>query len=184
MYGQSVSSSVSQWVVFVLECSNLFKNLNLLKVTDIVKLSNIIFTHNAINNKTPTIFKDFFTFKDLNHQHQTVNGLNSIYSIPAGSILLPTFRTNSGKSSIRYICSSTWNLTLKELSMKNIEKYNKDPFWLSRMNVQTFNNILKKHFLEYYWQIQDLKTIRITSKNFFSFSLQLLFDYNLMESKH
>ena len=132
------------------ECSTLFKNLNLLKVTDIVKLSNIIFTHNAINNKTPTIFKDYFTFKELNHQHQTVNGLNSIYSIPAGSILLPTFRTNSGKSSIRYICSSTWNLTLKELSMKNIEKYNKDPFWLSRMNVQTFNNILKKHFLEYY----------------------------------
>ena len=31
-----------------------------------------------------------------------------------------TFRTNSGKSSIRYICPSTWNLTLKELSMKNI----------------------------------------------------------------
>ena len=111
----------------------------------------MIFTHNAINNKTPTIFEDYFTSKELNHQHQTVNGLKLIYSIPAGSMLLPIFRhLNFGKSSIKYICSSTWNLTLKELSMTNIEKYNKDPFWLSKMNAHTFKNTLKKRLLEYY----------------------------------
>ena len=33
--------------------SPLFKELNLLKLTDIVKQSNLLFTHNAINNNTP-----------------------------------------------------------------------------------------------------------------------------------
>ena len=127
----------------------------------------------------------------MNHQHQTVNGLKSIYSIPAGSMLLPTFRTNSGKSSIKYVCSSTWNLTLKELSMKNIEKYNKDPFWLSKMNVHTFKNTLKKHLLEYYWLILGFKTIRIISKKnkwyffllFFTTFYLIIILWNLSTSK-
>ena len=76
--------------------------------------------------------------------------LNSVYSMPAGSLELPTYRTNSGKSSTRYVCASAWNSTLKDLSMKNIEKYNSDPFWLNNTNINTVKHTLKKHFLEYY----------------------------------
>ena len=50
--------------------SPLFKNLNLLKLSDIVKQSNIIFTHNSINSNTPRIFKDYFIFEESNHQYQ------------------------------------------------------------------------------------------------------------------
>ena len=132
------------------ESSPLFKNLNLLKLTDIVRQNNIIFTHNSINNNTPRIFNDYFNFEESNHQYQTVNSLNSTYSIPAGSLELPTYRTNSGKSSIKYICASTWNSTLKDLSIKYTERYHKDPLWISKTNVQSLRNILKKHFLEYY----------------------------------
>ena len=96
--------------------------LNLLKLTDIVRQNNVIFTHNSINNNTPRIFNDYFNFEESNHQYQTVNSLNSTYSIPAGSLELPTYRTNSGKSSIKYICASTWNSTLKDVSMKYIER--------------------------------------------------------------
>ena len=63
-----------------------------------------------------------------------------------------------------------------------IEKDNKDPFWSSKMNIQTLKNILKNHFVEYYWLI--LKTIRITTKKrsvFFSFPYNFLFDYNFKE---
>ena len=92
--------------------SPLFKNLDLLKLSGIVKQSNIIFTHNSINSNTPRIFNDYFIFEESNHQYQTVNSLNSTYSIPAGSLELPKYRTNSRKSSIKYICARTWNSTL------------------------------------------------------------------------
>ena len=130
--------------------SPLFKALNLLKLTDIVKQSNILFAHNSINNKTPHIFKDYFTLNKITHKHHTVNNLNSVYSMPAGSLELPMYRTSSGKSSTKYICASAWNSTLKDLSIKNIEKYNSDPFWLSNTNINTVKHTLKKHFLEYY----------------------------------
>ena len=89
--------------------SPLFKELNLLKLTDMIKLNNILFAHDTINNNTPAIFKDYFTFNEVSHQHDTINRLNSNYSIPNGSLQVPDYRTKSGKSSIKYICSSIWN---------------------------------------------------------------------------
>ena len=68
------------------------------------------------------------------------------YSIPAGSLKLPTYKTNAGLSSIKYICSSTWNSTLKNQSIENLEDYNQDPFWMNK----TFKYILKQHFLDQY----------------------------------
>ena len=130
--------------------SPLFKKLNLLKLTDIVRLNNIVFTHDTINAKTPPIFESYFIFNKTSHQHETVNSLNSIYSLPTGSLKLPAYRTESGKSSIRFICSSTWNTILKDISIKNINKYNKDHFWMNKTNIKTLKHILHKHFLEYY----------------------------------
>ena len=129
--------------------SPLFKALNLLKLTDIVKQSNISFAHNFINNQTPHIFKGYFTLSKVAHKHHTVNSLNLVYSLPAGSLELPMYITSSGKSSTKYICASAWNSTLKDLSIKNIEKYNSDPFWLSNTNNNNVNHTLKKHFLEH-----------------------------------
>ena len=59
-------------------------------------------------------------------------------------------KTNSGKTSIKYICSITWNQILKELSIANIEKYNRDPYWINNTKINSFKVILKKHFLESY----------------------------------
>ena len=61
------------------EAYPLFKNLKLLKLTDIVKYDNILFTHNTI----PRTFQVYFIFNEANHQHQRVNSLTSSYSIPA-----------------------------------------------------------------------------------------------------
>ena len=70
-------------------CSPLFKELKLLKFNDIIKQTNILFTHIAINGNTPDIFKDYFTFNEVDHLQNTVNNLNSVYSIPKGSLKLP-----------------------------------------------------------------------------------------------
>ena len=40
---------------------HLFKNLNMLKLEDIIKMSNILFTHNTVNNNTPVILDPGFT---------------------------------------------------------------------------------------------------------------------------
>ena len=64
----------------------------LLKLNDIIKQSNILFTHNAINGNTPDIFKDYFTFNEGDHLHNTANNLNSVYSIPKGSIQLQNLK--------------------------------------------------------------------------------------------
>ena len=130
--------------------SPLFKDLKVLKLIDIVKQNNILFAHNAINNKTPPIFKDYFILNIAEHHHDTVNSLKSAYSFPTGSFQLPEYRTNSGKSSIKYICSSAWNSILKELSMKNSQKYKQEPFWISKTNINTLKHLLKNHFLECY----------------------------------
>ena len=91
------------------------------------KVISILFTYNAINENTPDNFKDYLTFNAVDHLHDTVHNFNSVYSIPKGSLQLPKFKTNAGKASMKYICCSTWNHTLKDLSIKNIKKYSQDP---------------------------------------------------------
>ena len=121
--------------------SPLFQSSGLLKLVDVVQQNNIIFTHNVINGKTPSVFSNYFSFAETNHEHQTVNNLSSTYSLP---------RTEFGKSSIKYICSTTWNSLLKDLSLNNTEKYNKDPFWIKNTSAKRLKNILKGHFIEQY----------------------------------
>ena len=91
----------------------------------------MLFAHNTIDNNIPRTFQDYVIFNKTNHQHQTGNSLTSIYINQAGSLPLSTYRTNSGLTSIKYICSSTWNSTLKNLSVVDLEKYNQDPFWVN-----------------------------------------------------
>ena len=134
--------------------SPLFKNLNMLKLTDIVKNSNLLFTHNTINKNSPAVFDNYFLFDEASHPHQTINRLTSTYSIPTGSLKLPIYRTDAGKSSIKYICSNTWNSILKVLSTANIKKYNQNPFWMNKTSINTFKYILKKPFLECYWSLK------------------------------
>ena len=128
----------------------LFKDLDLLKLTEIIKTNNIIFTHSTLNDNNPSVFKDYFKLKHTDHNHKTVNNLSSAYSIPKGSIELPQTKTAAGKASIKYICSINWNSTLKELSRKFPQKYHTNVNWLIGLKCQTLKHILKSHFLEQY----------------------------------
>ena len=131
--------------------SPLFKKLKLLKLPDIVRQCNMGFTHNVINKKAPATFENYFTFRKTTHCHYTVNNLKSIYSNPTGSLLIPNYNSNAGKTSIKYICADAWNTLLKEISIKDAKKFNENPFWMSNIKVQSLLHLLKKHFLENYW---------------------------------
>ena len=120
----------------------IFKELQLLKLTDMIEMTNILFTHSTLNNKAPAIFNDYFKLKTSEHQHETINRLNSTLSIPKGSIELPQTRTNSGKKSIKYVCSSSWNKILKELSIKHPDKYQENNMWLLNLKTHSLKSML------------------------------------------
>ena len=122
----------------------------MLKFEYVTKMNTILFTHNTVDNNTPVIFRKCFDFKEMSHQHSLFNNQGNVYSIPKGSLQLPIYKTNSGKTSIKYICSVTWNQILKELSIANIEKYNRDPYWINNTKVNSLKIRLKKRFLESY----------------------------------
>ena len=111
-----------------------------------IEMTNILFTHSTLNNKAPAIFNDYFKLKTSEHQHETINRLNSTLSIPKGSIELPQTRTNSGKKSIKYVCSSSWNKILKELSIKHPDKYQENNMWLLNLKTYSLKSMLEKHF--------------------------------------
>ena len=63
----------------------------------------------------------------------------------AGSLELPIYKTNPRKSYTKYICASACNSTLKDLSIKDIEKCDSDPFWLSSTKINIVKHILIKN---------------------------------------
>ena len=135
---------------FQAHANTIFKNLKLLKLPDIIKLSNIVFTHNTINKKSPTTFSNYFKIKQTKHQHNTTNNPNSEYSIPKGSLELPNYISKTGQSSIRYTCSRDWNIALKKLSIKFPTRYNSSDNWLQSLSINALRYFLKQHFIDDY----------------------------------
>ena len=70
--------------------------MGLLKFPDIMKISNIIFVHNVLNNKAPAVFQNYFKFNPL-HEYNTIRNPNSLYSVPKGSLELPKTNLLVGK---------------------------------------------------------------------------------------
>ena len=110
--------------------SSLYKELKLLKLKDIIKLNNILFTHATLNKNTPGIFSNYFSLNQITHKHNTINSITSTYSNPTGTLKIPIFNTRSGDLSLKYVCSKLWNTILRELSLKFPKEYSSNPFWL------------------------------------------------------
>ena len=126
----------------------LFKNMGLLKLPDIMKINNIIFVHNVLNNKAPAVFQNYFKFKPL-HEYDTIRNPNSLYSVPKGSLELPKTNLLVGKKSTKYICANTWNTTLKELARIHPDLANNQN-WFKELSVFKLKQLLKNHFLGSY----------------------------------
>ena len=125
----------------------LFNDLKILKLSHIVKLNNIIFTHNILNKKAPEHFNNFFEIYERQHTHNTTNKLRSDYSIPDGSLVLPKINSQVGKKNIKYACAETWNSVIKELGRKNPSLVSSE-FWLKDVNTMQIKSLLKTLFLQ------------------------------------
>ena len=159
MWGQDPNQIVKTYVLqkkairlitfshYLEHSSPLFKQLNLLKLKDIITMSNIIFTHNTLNNKSPLIFNDYFKIKIINHRPMT---LNTIYSMPKASLDVPLTNSTFGAKSIRNICATQWNDILRVLSIKNYSDYCKCEYWLQQSKLNSLKKMVKEYFLENY----------------------------------
>ena len=80
----------------------LFKQLNLLKFTDIVNLHTALFMYQYHSKKLPKVFDNFFHPTSKTHQHNTRHAAKNSY-------YLPKIRTNYGKFNIRFTGPKVWN---------------------------------------------------------------------------
>ena len=83
-------------------------------------------------------------------------------------------RFTTSYSSKSYWNASTWNSTLRDLSITYTERYQKDPLWISKTNVQSLRNILKSIFSNI---AKSLKSIPQISNNLEKKKNSLLFLY-------
>jgi hypothetical protein len=74
---------------------------------------NLLFVHRALNDTAPKAFKDYFKFQQF-HNYNTRRNPNTTYSIPPGSLELPTSNPLVGQKGTKYRCAFDWNAILKE----------------------------------------------------------------------
>ena len=125
--------------------SPLFKELNVLKLMDIINMSNFLFVHNALNKKLPKVFEDYFKQIEIQTEYSTRNEPKSSYSIPNGSVELPNIKNKTtGKNNIQYQSSIIWNELLKTLTstrnatqtaLNKKEFHEQDTNWLTKLKL-------------------------------------------------
>ena len=108
--------------------SPLFKNLNLLKLENLIYTTNSLFMYDYYRNVLPDAFNDFFVQIKRKHNYDTRLASKNTYYIP-------TVRTNYGKFSLRFQGPKVWNeindnlkilskgAFKRQLSSSFIEKY-------------------------------------------------------------
>ena len=128
--------------------SPIFKNLNILKLEDLITTNNIIFVHKTLNKMTPSHFGNYFEPHVPNHNHGTRNNPSSEYSIPPGSVSLDNILIGS----IKYKCAQDWNDILKKISRTVIPGRQTDDHTrrLLDFSILSLKRISKAHFIDAY----------------------------------
>ena len=119
----------------------IFKDLQILKLEDLITSNNVIFVHKTLNNLSPSHFKNFYELHILNHNYNTVNNPNSRYSIPAGSVSLDNMEIES----LKYRCAQNWNDIIKDISRTTHQTGR-----LMDVSIISLKNIIKAHFVGNY----------------------------------
>ena len=123
--------------------NNLFIDLKLLKVRDVIKFQQLRLVYDFYNNVLPIDLQDLFVFTSDIHTYQLTSFHKNLLHIPR--IMTTTY----GIKSLKYHCAEIWNDTFKKgIAIDNNIKNN-----ISLNNIHTvfqFKKILKKHFLYNY----------------------------------
>ena len=95
----------------------IFKELRLLRVSDIIQLKLLIFVYEAVNNIISSCFHEFFTY------NSTVHSYNTRQSHRGDIFMVQTNSSLYGLKSIRYLGAKSWNelpMEIRKLSSKKV----------------------------------------------------------------
>ena len=120
---------------------NLYKELKILKLNDLILSNNILFVHKALNGNSPVYFKNYFEEYKPTHTYNTTRNPTSTYSIPPGSVTI----SNDVKFSLKAKCGQSWNDFLKKVSNTTSQSER-----LKEINILKLKNIVKAHLLGTY----------------------------------
>ena len=124
--------------------NDLFIDLELVKVRDLIVMSQLKLVYDFLNNRLPIDLRSLFRL--TSDVHPTSRELNSVVN---KLICIPGFKTITyGKDSLRYQCAKLWNKTFKTGDIQIDTDERKE---LTKIrNVKGFTVTLKKHFLYSY----------------------------------
>ena len=130
--------------------NQIFVDLKLLKVRDVISMSHLGIVHDYLNNRLP--FDLLTLFRLSSDVHTTSREMRSTAN---RLIYLPRFYTKTyGKDSIRYQCAKLWNSTFKTGVIK-VDQSN-DVKLSNITTVKAFRKTLKKYFLNTYTVEPDI----------------------------
>ena len=114
--------------------SEIFARLNLLKVSDLIKLRNVNLIHQILNNECPLRVSNIFSLNYYQHSHQTRGNSNRLLS-------RPSFRTIMyGTNSITYKSIVQWNELQMLFPDSQLTEYSKYKL------KSTYHNILASEY--------------------------------------
>ena len=111
--------------------TTIFRNLKLLKLSEVFKMNKIIFMFDYINNLVPDEIRRLFTLNNMVHSYETRS--SNIFHIPKGST------SRFGIHTLSYDGAKIWNQFYLSVLYKETN--------LTKRKLSTF---LKKHFLDNY----------------------------------
>ena len=119
----------------------LYKQLQILKLNDLIVSNNILFVHKVLNGNTPAYFKNHFEEYKPTHTYNTTRNPTSTYSIPPGSVTV----SNDIRFSLKAKCAQSWNHFIKQVSTTTRQSER-----LKSINILKLKNIIKAHILGNY----------------------------------
>ena len=87
---------------------DIYKDLRLLKLNDLITLKNLLFVHDYFNNNLPDSFADYFTLSRNTHNHRTRNSTRGLLHVP------PSNSVRFGDNSFKLKAIHAWNLAVNE----------------------------------------------------------------------
>ena len=98
---------------------DIFKDLKIIKVKDVIKMQQLKIVYDFLNNSLPSdLMSLFIRSSDIHPNFELNSSINNLLYIPRIST------TTYGIKSIRYHCAKLWNDTFKNgnLQVKNLQE--------------------------------------------------------------
>ena len=98
----------------------LFSKLGWLPIDDVIRIRKLCLMHKIVNGCCPQYFKDYISYVNDKHRHNTRASTNN-------NLFIPLFRTNSGLRTFYASANRLWNTlddgTRSITTLRNFKKY-------------------------------------------------------------